>query len=343
MKTKFYLNFYGVWASVYSPSEELISKLSLDFDFFLHELGPKHETHFVFEFFLKKPPAERLPKKVSQRQSLNSLTFDQDRRRFNDYHGRALSIYDYEIEKGEIYSLDFNKLHELSYLMILSRIGKTLDLKGLHKIHAFSVAKEGQVLIGMMPMKGGKSTLFKELIKDREIEMISDDSPLISLNGEVYAFPIRIGFEERVNDLFIQDESLNTYTLEREKYGTKHLISTRGLVNRIYQGPQNKIILFVGQRANHDECIIESVSKIKIMPSLIINLVIGVGLPVIFEYFWEHTWRDFFIKSRIALQRLYTGLRLLIKSQTYRIELGRDIEKNAKVIKQAFLSTGGNE
>ena len=85
------------------------------------------------------------------------MTYDQGNIRFNDYYGKALTIYNYEHELGEIYSNDLHKLHEICYLSILSRVGKKLDMRGYHKVHAFGIVKNGKALMGVMPGKGGKN------------------------------------------------------------------------------------------------------------------------------------------------------------------------------------------
>jgi hypothetical protein len=42
----------------------------------------------------------------------NAISYDEGPRRYNDYHGLALTIYDFSRERGELWSLDPDLLYE---------------------------------------------------------------------------------------------------------------------------------------------------------------------------------------------------------------------------------------
>ena len=48
------------------------------------------------------------------------------------------------------------------------------------------VSKNGRSVIAMLPMKGGKTTLFSNLIKDKDVEIISDDTPIVTSDGHIH-------------------------------------------------------------------------------------------------------------------------------------------------------------
>ena len=253
---------------------------------------------------------------------------------FNDYYGKALTIYHYRREQGWIYSEDLHRLHELTYLMILSRVGKRLDLQGLHKLHAFGIIKNGIALLGVMPMKGGKSTHFLQFLCDPKVSILSDDSPLISRWGKVLPFPLRVGIEGNFSSQGRNDSTV--YQLQREHFGLKTLISMRGLENPV-GGQYQRIVLFRGIRHNGQDCEIRKTSKWALLGELIKFQVIGWGLPIILEYFWESGFRDFCRKSFIALSRLQAAFLLLLRSKTYTVLLGRDPQKNVQVMTEHLL------
>jgi hypothetical protein len=61
-------------------------------------------------------------------------------------------------------------------------------------------------------------------------------------------------------------------------------------------------------------------------------MVIGFGLPIIFEYFWESGWKDFFVKTEIFLKRFILALKLTLTKDGYDFYLCSDSKKNAEVI-----------
>ena len=150
-------SFFGVVVSC-EGEPSVLEKLKQDFSFFL--ISEDVLFDFKFELNLTRPNYNAISGLKACKQSLNSVTYDLGRLRFNDYYGKALTQYNYDKELGIIQTKDKDLLHEISYLMILSRVGKKLDKKGYHKMHAMGVAYRRTALIIMMPMKGGKSTLF---------------------------------------------------------------------------------------------------------------------------------------------------------------------------------------
>ncbi|MCY4644435.1 MAG: hypothetical protein OXB88_07435 [Bacteriovoracales bacterium] len=334
MGNHLYFNFYGVWAHVDSPCPELLQRIELDFSHFHSpHLLPKR-PHYQFYCEKSAPPWPKIPALAVSFQSPGSMTYDRGTKRYNDYYGKALSIYDYEMEEGKIYAKDLERLHEISYLMILSRVGKRLDMMGMHKVHAFGIIKNRTALLGIMPMKGGKSTHFLEFIKCPKVSILSDDTPLVSRMGKVLPFPIRVGLEEgnridAVNEAFV-------YQLNRQHYGKKTLVSMKGIPNPV-GGDYDRLILIKGVRFNGPGCEIKKLSKWSMGIELFKFQVIGWGLPVIFEYFWESGVLDFARKSKIALSRLLASILLLWRSKTYTVFLGTDPQKNVEVISERLL------
>lgn len=331
-------NFHGVWARVHSPERELLRRIEWDFSHFL-ERGPR-EPHFQFYAEQAPPPWQLLPSAPVSFQSLQSMTYRVGHQSFNDYYRKALTIYDYREERGQLYSEDLHKLHEITYLMILSRVGKRLDLQGLHKLHAFGIVKNQTALLGIMPMKGGKSTHFLQFIQDPEVAILSDDTPLISRWGQVLPFPLRVGVEGDTPTPL--PGKAKAYQLRREHYGPKTLISIGELANPI-GGNYQRCILFRGVRSNRDDCQIRPVSKLALLGDLIKFQVIGLGLPIILEYFWESGLRDLGRKSLIALSRFQAALLLLLRAKTYTVFMGTNPRENVRVMRETFLSEDAHD
>ena len=320
--------FYGVRVLVESSSADLLERLNKDFSHF--EKKFERGESLKIEATLGEIPFSKIPERGADHQSQKALTYDEGKVRYCDYYGKLLSIFNFEINHASLYSEDLHKLHEICYLMILSRVGKVLDLNGIHRVHGFGIMKNGISCIGMMPSKGGKSTLISSLV-DEEIEFLSDDSPMIDRDGQILPFPIRIGFEEIPENL----KEYPMYELEREFYGTKRLISLSDMKLNIGPGSK-KTILLNCKRRNTDTPMLYKVNPLKMMKPLMVHSVIGFGLPIIIEYFWENGMDDFFRKSKIFISRLWSCFFMAMQSRCYVLELGRNRELNKKMLLELF-------
>jgi hypothetical protein len=334
------LNIYGYFVLIICKNQELQKRLAWDFSFFLVEEVKDFQK--VLEINLIQKPSELNlipPSSKKFISSTNSITYNDGHIRYNDYHGEALSIFDYKNEFATIMSDNLDRLHEISYLLILSRSGKYLDKRGIHKIHAFGICKNHKIIIGNFPMQGGKTTLFINMLKDKDVSIISDDTPLINNRLEILPFPIRVGVDnqQQFNELKGLYPDANFYQLDRKKYGIKYLMDITGFNNPMYStsGQDQKIILY-GKKTYGPNCKIKKCNKFKMLYYLALSLIIGLGLPLIREYYLEHKLSDYISITQIAFSRFKVALKLLTRSTTYEIELGTDNEHNVKTIKIFF-------
>lgn len=329
------LNFYGERVCIQSDWSEVLCLLKKDFSAFVvpddHKKSAKVLTVSIFK---EEPRTVQIPSMVSKMQSLNAISYQEGSTRYSDFYGKLLSIFDYKSEVASLYSLDMEKLHEISYLLVLSRVGKRLDLKSLHKLHAFAISYNNLVFVCMMPMKGGKSTLLLELLKNDKVKMISDDIPLVDIRGRVFAFPLKIGVNVLDGSFPIFEPAENIYHLNRELYGPKTFICLNGLQDK-FERPGvffNKVIVAEAFRFNSTQTLIASASFLKTFKGLFKHGVIGIGTPIVVEYFWEFGFRDLITKSIIFLRRFYAFFVLGLKSKKLSIFLGKDPVTAAKEI-----------
>lgn len=327
--------FYGTSVLVKSNSKELLERIEKDFYNFLVPLEEK-SYDFKIDSLLESEISVKIPSWPQIRESKNSITYEKGNLRINDYFGKLVSLYDYSKDRGQLYSTDLEKLHEITYLLILSRTGKKLDLEGIHKIHAMGFVYKGVACIGVMNMGVGKSTLLWELLKDPEIELLSDDSPLINRKGEVKSFPIRLGFNSKPIDKVI-DPDENLYSLQREQYGLKHLVCLKGISNPIGCN-WGKVIVFEGERGDKS---LRRISRLSMFWKLQRHMVIGIGLPLIFEYFWESGLRDFLKKTKIFFLRQIAAWNLVNSSEVMSFSMGKSPSENAELLKSYILGISG--
>jgi len=322
-----YFNFYGVKTKLSSDDQLLIENIKRDFSYFS---APINKTDIKFVVYNEEIPCDKIPPLKASLYKDNAICYDDTNMRYIDYHGKALAIYDFSNNVGEIYSQDNNFLHELTYLAILSKVGEELDKKGIHRIHALGISINNKAVLIIFPMGGGKTTLGLELLKYDGIKLLSDEIPLITRKREVLPFPIRIGVsKDRTSSLDIPHKYLRNFI--RSKYGSKVLIDIEYFKDKISRSNMPAVIL-IGERISSNDCRIEKISKFRTLKPFIVNGVFGLGLPQLIEYFLRYNIRDVLPKSKIMFSRLLRCLKVIWKSKTYSFLIGKDRRKNVNIL-----------
>lgn len=333
MENKLYLNIYDFGVEIEVDSEQLYLKLSYDFEYFI----VKRKPNTIKTLSIKVKQVDTL--KVSEglvatKQTENSIYYDVGNLRFNDYYGKVLTTFDYKKEQADIEYISIDKVYEVIYLLVLSRSGKYGDYIGRHKIHASAVSHNNKNLIFMMPSKGGKSTMLLELLRDESISLISDDTPLVTTSGEVKPFPLRIGHEDE-NKLYSYFPYLkrdDLYVFDRERFSKKYLIPISKLKNRIEVGDHS--ILVSGRRTTMKKPKLVKINKFTMLKELKTHMIVGIGLPMIIEYFLQHTIKDHITNFMILLKRITSSVFLVLKSDCYLVYLSNNTLENSKLLKE---------
>lgn len=330
-------DFYGVTVRVSSNWPELVDLVAKDFSYFKVDMDailPKVAINIecLQEKYQFNADLLNLKKIYT---SKNSITYECKKIRYNDYYGDVLTIINYENENCELRSVDINRAHEVLYLLILSRVGKKLDLLKIHKLHAFAISYRDKVFVCMMPSKGGKSTLLSHLLCYEGVKMISDDIPLFGSDGIILPFPIKIGLVEDASVPFnIENMNSNLYFMDRKFYGRKKLICVEGIRSRVETRPFNfdKVIVSYGVRDSGNKIELQKIGAHHIFSQFFYHGIIGVGLPMILEYFWETGPRDFLVKAKIFLNRVMVFASLSVKAKKYRLSMSNETKKTASYI-----------
>jgi hypothetical protein len=336
LKNNLFLNFYNFKVVIKSNNEGIVSLLRSDFSYF-------QTDQFVGDLEIEIKLVESLEGIIPEgltasSQSINSITYNIKSVRYNDYYNEVITKIDYASNACKIYGHTVERIHEVTYLLILSRQGKWSDLHGLHKIHAMSVSHADKNLIVMMPMKGGKSTLFAKFVEDESFGLISDDTPMVNTKGDILPFPIRFGLEEndRYKDLIARIPDEFKTQLYRKQYGAKNLIDITYFKNRIGV-IGTKTILVHGIRRNDKRCIVRPITKIQMFRYMITHMVVGVGLPMVIEYFLETSMLDILRNTKILISRIISCMNTIRKSKSFVVEFGSDIDLNYVTLKKLIL------
>jgi hypothetical protein len=254
-------------------------------------------------------------------------------RRIVWYPEGALCEYDYRTRRGLVSSADRDLLKELSYLLALSRVGEALDRKGLHRLHAGALGWKGGALLFCGAQGSGKTTLLMELLKDKDLSLLSDDTPLISANGTVHPFPVRIGLDEGSPHLrdFPRPDSLR-----RRHYPPKRLLDIKKCGLRLSPPlpPEFIFMLSKGSRPALRRPAAGAAAW-----ELAGSLVAGCGVPQMAEYFLRLSPSDMAHKAKILASRVKAARALMSRTSFRVFETGPDPASNAAALK-AFLRSG---
>lgn len=331
-----YFFIYSIGVKISSNDSRLISKLSKDFFSYLSD----SETFRTSEYQLNinsnvgSVPRELIPSVKPLWSRDGVVTRDFNGKRYCLYDDALLSVVDFEKEHASLFSEELDLLHEITYLLVLSRLGKRMDLQGYHRLHAFGVQRGQKSLLGVFPSGHGKTTMLFDLLKeDKELSWFSDDTPLIDSIGRVYPFQLRLGVNEQITSQWDFEEK--GYRLRRRKFGVKTLLSTEHFLrSQAMGGLKGPLIIVFGRRFKSREVNLRRCSFLRAYFELLISLVIGYGTPQIFEYFWIRGPRDFLVKSKIALMRLRAAYKLVQRAQVYWIDLSEEPKVNAEAVKR---------
>lgn len=331
MLHQIYFDFHGSTIRVQSKDLPSLAMLEREFSYFLR---PKLETtQFILELVSEAPPAGLIPPIPAARISPNALTYLDGERQWNDFGGEALSSWDFALHQGVVFSAHPDRLHEVAYLLILSLTGKDMDRRGLHKVHACAFRYRQRDVLVMLPSGGGKSTLFIEIARLPGVELLSDDTPLVDAAGRVHPFPSRLGITRLPEHL---GKESDFPLFRRHQHGDKFLIPLDQLGAPLAHGVGNSVVLIFGQRWPSAGSFLRRLTPLQTLRGLTEHMVVGVGLPMVVEFFVRHTWRDWGVLIGIAWRRSRAALRLSQRGAAYEFIMGQDPAANARSL-LAFL------
>ena len=326
------LDFAGVGVSAAFSSRYVRENIAKDFAFFTSGSGEKPAIDLSFSS--RSPDFSVLRGRIPLWKTALYTVYDTGGRRFVDYNGRALAEYDFKEEKGRLWCPDRELMHELAYLLVLSRAGERLDRNGLHRAHALGFVRGGKGGLLFLDSGGGKTTLFLELLKLEGYSFLSDEIPLVTSEGELLPFPLRLGLLENSPGIKAFSPAY-LRRFNRRVHPPKVLVDIAGWRSSI-SGAVEPGWVFIGKR--REAPAFRKASFISGLRHLVKPLLLGLGTPQIAEYVLRPDPADIFNKVRIALSRGLACVNLLRRSRIYVFEMCGDPAANAAAL-DAFLSS----
>jgi hypothetical protein len=329
-------NFYGLHVTVKSTDNNILEDVKRDFSYF-YNAGGKEEI--LLEVFSDSFPTPILPKIKATLQSPRNIVYRKRDVSYVDYFGRALLISQNREKTYKIYCEDRDLGHEIAFLTILSRVGQHLDAVGLHRVHALGVETKGRAVLILLPMSGGKTTLALRILSSEDIKLLSEDSPLISRNGEVFPFPMRIGVRVGNEPSGIPPKYLRT--VKRMEFDPKTLIDIQYYREKI--GKPCKVgSILLGERWLSGPSSIYPTNQYDGIKAFVKNSVVGLGLYQGIEFILERTPFEIFGKSNIAFSRFRNSLKVLRAANIFRFAMGPDIKQTEETLLKFLRKIASN-
>ena len=322
------IDIYGLTISVKCDPDNLLNEITRPFKFFLTE-RTGYETEIIIE--QKDPPYNSFPGIKASFSTPRNIIYNSDEEKIIDYFGNGVVVQNKTKSEYRIYGCDLNFLSEAFYLLVISLVGQFCDKKGYLRVHALALSYNDTVILLPLPPGSGKSTMAMAMLSVNGFKLISDDEPIIKSDGSILPFPTRIGTLDKKKIQNIPERFV--YKIDRMEFGLKYFIDYDYWENKIEKRHLKKSIIFQSHRLLNGEPSIQKASKVKVLSSLIRDAVIGVGLYQGLEFIFQNSAWEIFFKAKVVISRFTKAFKLALSSETYQINLSRDIEKNVTVLK----------
>jgi len=161
--------------------------------------------------------------------------------------------------------------------------------------------------------------------------LMSDDTPVISQNGDIVPFLFRLGIE---NSSAV--EAIPSRFKREASYGNKHktLIDVRYFEEQTQRLPVKPKSLFIGFWTTSNSPQLVKAGWFTAMMFLLRDCVIGCGIPQVAEIFLRK--EDVQKKIGYAFSRLRAITRVAGRCRCYKLFLCNDPEKNAELVYQTM-------
>jgi len=318
--------FYGCGIEVVSRDAGLVDEVRRDFIYFRR---PGAECRFRIEMRLEEPPYAELPSVPAAFLTPRNVCYRLGQTMYVDYFGRALAVFERVAGRCVVYSADYDLIHEVVYLFVLSTVGQALDRAGLHRVHALGVSYRDRATLLLLPSGGGKSTMALELLRQPGFQLLGEDTPLIDRKGRVLPFPLRLGVRAG-SSTDVPEQHLRTK--RRMEFDPKTLIDISYFQDRLAAPgrPVEPGLILVGQRNLGPETDIVPLSRAGTLKALVKYMVVGLGVYQGLEFLLERGIGDLAGKGGTVASRLYNASRLVSRAPAYRFILGRNIRQNTE-------------
>ena len=337
------LEVYGAVVRVCCQQQALLEEIRRDFSYFVCENTARDADFTVIGHLEEKRP---------QRPSLHHLLiktkylscYDTGEIKYVFYGCNDYVECDYGKSTANAYAADLSHLYELVYALLRSRIGELVERKGLCRVHALAFAVEEAGALFLAPTRGGKSTLALTLLREHPIMLLAEDAPFLDARLNMHPFPLRVGIRPDGFQPLSAEERACARVVHNRKYGKKLLIDVDCFRAKLLHEPRQLCHVLIGRlpKNGQDGCIISRCSRFRLFSALLMNLVIGVGVSQVKEYYLRRSLVDVYGKIHILARRINLAAHILFRQTPYLVRLSSDSGANARILMQFLASQSPN-
>ncbi len=323
-----FLDFYGVGVSIDAP--EIFCRW-IEHDFYCFIAEKTINPFFCFTIFEKNPV--EIPKGFASTFSCAEyIVFDSGNRRYVDYFGKVVAVYDLKKHSIDFFSKDLELSFQKFYHAILTVVGKELDLRGFHRIHCAGVSENKEALILLSNAGMGKTTLVEKILLRKNLKILSDEIVLFR-NLDAFPFFLRLGIRKNSFDLKIEKIFFREYSLPD---GSRKILVSGKFFEKQVSGKSRIYAIALMQRVSGSECGFSKTGKISVFWNLFKKSVFGSELMQEHAFFCFPGINDSFARLRIYLSRFFSIIAILIFSKSFVFSAGTNVNENAVEVENFF-------
>ncbi len=322
------LDVHGLRVRLVGDWAEVIQNLRLDFVWF-ERPDDSAPVDVTVEVERRPPDLDRFGEVPASFITPRNVVYHRDGVTIVDYFGKAVSVLDPERTRLVVQGENEHLVHEAAYHYLLSRFGEHLEARRFTRLHALAlVARQGAVAL-MLPSGGGKSTMALRALRDGDIRLLSEDSPLLDRRGRLHPFPLRIGINETDADRL---PPARVRRLERMEFHPKLALDLEAFADQIEPEPQPLRHLVIGRRTLGRVARLERVHRPAAVGTLVREAVVGVGIYQGMEFILQRGLGDVAGKLDVAFGRAACCAAALARAKVWQATLGSDQERNWAVL-----------
>ncbi len=252
-------------------------------------------------------------------------------RRRVDYVDGARVEADRAKGRTRITARTLERLYEVAYLYLLSRVGEAYDLSGRHRVHGLGFRFPGEDRGWLLVMDSGVGKSRLALALRGKVEFFSDESPLLGSRGRLTAFPIRLAIAPSLLRRSGFDPEIRR-KLTRLSYGTKCLVPLREL--GVIAPPSRLAVVAKVTRSSNGRPQWRKAQRTETFVALLRCCVVGIGVAQMAEHFLRLDFVGLSRLVRIGWSRLVTARRAIHSARRLAIEFSEDPAANARMLEE---------
>lgn len=324
-----FICLHGLIIECTAPSAALEAQLVRPFGLFLADSGTPAVRITVVE---STPPYNRFPVLEASFSTPRNIVYDATDCKVIDYFGKGATVEDKDEQSFTIYGEDPNFLQEAFYLLVLSVFGQYCDRNGMLRVHAMALSYGDHAILMPITPGGGKSTMAVAMLQEEGFKLISDDEPVVSRDGRILPFALRIGTLDKARADAVPAEFV--YSIDRMEFGMKYFIDVRYWESRLEHRALENVIYMAARRVLNGTPAIEEIPKRRVLKSLFRDAIVGVGLYQGLEFMFSHSpWRNA-AQALTLIRRSVVAWKMLRHARAYRFTLSGDIAENCRVLRE---------